>query len=205
MTDIAAYYDNLSDKYPNGSSAALDGSDRSLQKRYQVLTQGIESGQSVLDVGCNYGPIGMYLNDALNLGVDYTGIDISKKAIEIGKKINPIELNLIHTSLQEFDPVDLLTGKTKQYDWVIAQGLFYLLPDTEDGRKEVLKIITLMLRLGRSVRFCALSSWGENTDNELLIDPVGVLNWLRMFSKNITFDHSYLPHDCCFTIGREDY
>ncbi len=204
MTDIAAYYNRIADKYPPGSAAAVDGSERSLAKRYAVLTEGLE-GKSILDVGCGQGNIARFMFDNDIQYKAYTGIDISKRMIEVGNEVYP-PTDLIHTSLQEYNPIDPMTGKTKQYDWVIAQGIFYKLPNNPGGYQQVLNLIRLMVRLGKQVRFCALSTWGENTENELLIDPALMTQWIREnLTRNVQMNHSYLPHDCCFTIGEENY
>jgi len=216
LMDIAKFYNDLSDKYPPGSSAAVDGSSRSNKKRYEVLTEGLD-GKTVLDVGCGQGNILGHLVSHENriLCKSYTGIDISSRMIEEAEKIysttddrmeQTIPSTFIHTPLQEYDPIDVMTDKTKRYDFVIAQGIFYKLENNPAGYHEALKLIMLMARLGKQVRFCALSTWGENTENELLIDPSLMTQWIREnLTRNVVMNHSYLPHDVCFTIGEESY
>ena len=100
-----------------------------------------------------------------------------------------------------------MTNKPKQYDLVIAQGLFYKLPQTTQGYQQVMNLVRLMVRLSKDkVAFCCLSNWGDDPDDELLIDPVTMLAFLREnFGRNIQMINDYLPHDVCFYLGREDY
>jgi len=205
MTDLAKFYDKKILKHGLTHKGLDSHSQKSLDKRYEILTAGIKGHESILDIGCSWGVIGMYIKQTLNLDVDYTGIDISKEAIKLGKKERPY-LNLIHTSLEDYNPIDVMTGETKQYDLVISQGLFYRLPNTPAGRKRVLELIGKMVKLSSNVRFCALSTWGDDPDNELLIDPVQMLAVIREnLTRNVQLFHHYLPHDVCFYLGREDY
>lgn len=215
MTDLETYYNNLCDKHPPGSAAAVDGNAKALEKRYEVLTNFDLSGKTILDVGCGQANIYNYLYENKRKGHffgSYTGIDISERMIDEAKKVhqkwgaNPKD-SFIHTSLEEYNPVDLMTDKMKQYDFVVAQGLFYRIPKTEDGYSQVLNIVKKMWKLSRDkVAFCCLSTWGDDPDDELLIDPVLMLGFIREFiTKNVIVNHSYLPHDVLFVMGREDY
>ena len=208
LTDLAKYYDNLCDKHGNSFKAVDAGGQASLDKRYSVLTQDA-AGKDVLDVGCGQGNIDKYMavNDIRRKS--YTGIDISGRMVEEGKKLYP-PANLIHTSLEEYKPIDIMTGNLKQYDLIVAQGLFYRLPQTTQGYQKVMNLVRLMVSLSKDkVAFCCLSTWADDlhkSDDELLINPVTMLAFLRQnFGRNIQFRHDYLPHDCCFYLGREDY
>lgn len=208
--NLETYYNNKIKKH-GLDAKGLDGSQKSLDKRYKVLTDFDLTGKSILDVGCSWGPIGQYIKERHDIigyeKMDYTGIDISKEAIELGTKEFP-HLNLIHTSLEDFEPFDIMQNKTKQYDFVCAQGLFYRLPKTRDGFSEVIQIIKKMWSLTReTLAFCSLSSWaGPNMidKDELLIDPVMMLAFIREnFTRDIVMRHDYLPHDCLFVMRRE--
>lgn len=208
MANLETYYNNKIKKHGLSHKGLDANSQASLNARYQVLSEAANyTGKTVLDVGSSWGVLGHYLHNNYE-HIDYTGIDISKEAIDLGLSHN--NLNLIHTSLADYKPFDIMQNKTKQYDHVIAQGLFYKLPRTKDGFSEVIQIIKKMWSLTReTLAFCALSSWADPNmidKDELLIDPVMMLAFIREnFTRNIKFDHSYLPHDALFVMRREDY
>ncbi len=71
--------------------------------RFQVLSEiGVKSGDSILDVGCGFGDLAIYLQQQ-GIECDYTGIDISPDLIAKGREIHP-QLVLIAKELFQFDP-----------------------------------------------------------------------------------------------------
>lgn len=87
--------------------------------RFKVLSAiGIQSGDSVLDVGCGFGDLFGYLNKQ-GIKVEYTGIDLSPEIVEEGKKQYPLanffigELFDFKHELQSFDYV-MLSGSLNE-------------------------------------------------------------------------------------------
>lgn len=67
----------------------------------------------VLDLGCGYGPIGIYIKKTTNSNV--TMIDINKRSVELSKKnasLNNVDVNVI-----ESDKYENVTGK---FDYIIS-------------------------------------------------------------------------------------
>ena len=67
---------------------------------------------SVLDIGCGYGPIGIYL---AKLGANVDMCDINKRAIKLAKdnvKLNDVEANVFES--------DLYSNVTKKYNYIIS-------------------------------------------------------------------------------------
>lgn len=67
----------------------------------------------VLDLGCGYGPIGIYIKKTTNSNV--TMIDINKRSVELSKKnasLNNVDVNVI-----ESDKYENITGK---FDYIIS-------------------------------------------------------------------------------------
>lgn len=86
-------------------------SDRVYQKIYTYMEPFIPSQGRVLDVGCGAGRFGEFLEER---GYDYTGVDESKVAIQLGNKARPqIALKVVDFAqpLPESFPVyDILTA-----------------------------------------------------------------------------------------------
>jgi len=81
---------------------------------FQNFFDGIERKSKILELGCN---IGLNLSILRKMGFkNMYGIELNKKAIEIGKKENP-DVTFIHSSIEEFDP------KGKKYDLVFTAGV----------------------------------------------------------------------------------
>lgn len=83
----------------------------------------------VLDVGCGYGPIGIYLK--LNYDCDVDMIDINLRAIELANK-NIEYYNLNNINVFESDAYNNIN---KKYDVIITN------PPIRAGKKKVLEIL----------------------------------------------------------------
>ena len=67
----------------------------------------------VLDFGCGYGPIGIYLKKKFNVNVDM--IDINKRALNLAKKnakLNNVDVMIFESNIYE--------QVTKMYDYIIT-------------------------------------------------------------------------------------
>ena len=67
----------------------------------------------VLDFGCGYGPIGIYLKKKFNVNVDM--IDINKRALNLAKKnakLNNVDVMIFESNIYE--------QVTKKYDYIIT-------------------------------------------------------------------------------------
>ena len=67
----------------------------------------------VLDFGCGYGPIGIYLKKAANANVDM--IDINKRALNLASKnakLNNVNINVFKSNIYE--------NVTKKYDFIVT-------------------------------------------------------------------------------------
>ena len=92
----------------------LDGTENSEVRFRKIYEAGINSNDSVLDVGCGVGHLNIYLKTQGWNG-KYLGFDPNKDAIDlIGE-----EINAIHGTIEDID-------KTKKWDWTVANGVFNL-------------------------------------------------------------------------------
>ena len=82
----------------------------------------------ILDFGCGYGPIGIYLKKKFNLNVDM--IDINKRAINLAiknAKLNKADVTIFESNIYE--------QVTKKYDYIITN------PPIRVGKKILYEIL----------------------------------------------------------------
>jgi len=82
----------------------------------------------VLDFGCGYGPIGIYIKDNTNSDVDM--IDVNKRSIHLAKenaKLNNVNVNIFES--------DIYSNVEKKYDFIITN------PPIRVGKKILYEIL----------------------------------------------------------------
>lgn len=188
-TKIEIYYNDLINKYGNDPRSCDYGRPESQSKKFAIISELITAEhKTVLDVGCGLGDFAEYLQ--LNAShINYTGIDLSKEFIKRSQARFP-DL--------EFKKMDLLTENPGNFDFVTANGIFYLLGN--DALKIMRQIITRMFELStKSVAFNSLSSWCEDQEvDEFYADPIETLKFCRTLTPWVSLRHDYHSRD--FTI-----
>ncbi len=82
----------------------------------------------VLDFGCGYGPVGIYIKSNTNSNVDM--IDINERAINLAKKnakLNNVDVNIFES--------DIYSNVSKKYDYIITN------PPIRVGKETLYKIL----------------------------------------------------------------
>lgn len=113
------------------SKKALDFGTRTLLENIPTL-----HGQ-VLDFGCGYGPIGIYIKKTNDVLVDM--VDINKRSVNLAKKnalLNKVEVNIFES--------DIYSNINKKYDFIVTnppirigkQKLYEILFGAKDFLKE---------------------------------------------------------------------
>lgn len=105
------------------SKKGLDFGTRSL---LEALPSNIEG--DVLDFGCGYGPIGIYLKKVYNCDVDM--IDINDRSLEMARKNakeNGVNVNIFNS--------DVFSNVTEKYDYIITN------PPIRVGKQVLYKIL----------------------------------------------------------------
>lgn len=117
---------NYSFNVDNGvfSKSGLDFGTRTLLENLNIE----EIKGEVLDFGCGYGPIGIYIADNTNANVDM--IDINERSIELAKE-NSV-LNKTNTHIFKSD---IYENITKKYDYIITN------PPIRVGKKILYNIL----------------------------------------------------------------
>lgn len=191
---IAAYYDRLVDRYGHDPRAVDASSDESLRVRYSVLSEvGDMTGKRVLEVGCGFGDLGVFLGERYER-VSYHGIDISPRMIEEGRRVNPaLKLD-----------VGTVPGlpASATYDYVVAQGIFYLLRDEPAARMR--QLLEQMFALASAaVAVTTLSAWGARQDpDEYRLEPEAALALGHTLTSSVVLRHDYHPGDLALYLYR---
>lgn len=82
----------------------------------------------VLDFGCGYGPIGIYIKSNTNCNVDM--VDVNERALNLARsnaKINKVDVNIFES--------DVYSNITKKYDYIITN------PPIRVGKKILYEIL----------------------------------------------------------------
>lgn len=95
----------------------------------RTLLESIENiSGDILDLGCGYGPIGIYLKDSYDCNVDM--IDINERAINLAKKnatMNKVNVNVFES--------DIYSNVNKKYDYIISN------PPIRIGKEKLYSIL----------------------------------------------------------------
>lgn len=92
---------------------------------------------SIIDFGCGFGYIGLFLLPILPKGSTYTGIDISEMLIEDAKKtFQTLEYStkFINADLNEYEP-------TESYDIAISQAVLRHIPNAKNILEKMIKSV----------------------------------------------------------------
>ena len=136
-------------------------------KRFETLVDiGIESGDSVLDVGCGVGHLIDHFNN-IGLEVQYTGLDTNRFAIEQAQKIY-VDETFIHGTLDVID---------ETYDWGLASGVF----NYEFPKLEMLETVNqLVSKVDKGVAFNLLNgSKKYSSESYEFYQPVEIFSLLN--------------------------
>ena len=183
------------------SPQALYWANEEVQKiRFDVLLScGIGSGDSILDVGCGFADLYTHMSQK-GLDVEYTGIDLSPDMIDKAKTLLP-ELSLFSGDLFDFDPPE------KSYDWVLLSGA---LNEPMQDNGEYLKIMLprLYASCKKGLAFNLLNGDYPWSARELYtlqaFKPDDVLTLIEGLSKSTKVRTDYLDVDASFFVWRDE-
>lgn len=184
---------------------ALFWSNQEVQElRFQVLANiGIQSGNSLLDIGCGFGDFAAYLKKQ-EIPVVYTGIDISAALLSEGKNHYP-DLELIEDDLLDYDPDE------KSYDYVMLSGAlnrkFMGNQGAESSREYSYKIISRMFETcSNGIAFNLLDArheWTAGRWDLQSFQPDDVSQFVSQFTSKFQLIDDYLENDFTVYAWRE--
>jgi SAM-dependent methyltransferase len=185
--------------YGHGPQALYWESREVQELRFEVLLEcGIESGDSVLDVGCGFADLYHYIRGK-GLAVDYTGIDLSPDMIEAARGRSP-ELTLFQGDLFDFDP------PPQGYDWVLLSGALNE-PLQDDGAYVRVMLPRLFTACRKGLALNLLNgdyAWSEQQGYSLqAYPPAEIVAHLNTLSPYTRLRTDYLEVDASYFAWRE--
>ncbi len=162
------------------------------QLRFDILRQvGIESGDSVLDLGCGFGDFLLYCQNK-GLKVDYLGVDINPLLISEARNRFP------HG---KFEVRDIQDESLPKVDWVVSTSSFNLRLAGEDNYKfitDVLRKSYASARKGVAIDFMTDYVNFRGDDKEVFYySPEKVFSIAKSISKRACLRHDYPLFDFC--------
>ncbi len=192
---IKTYYDNnMAKGLPEYGILGWE-SEEAQQLRFDMLLSSVDlEGRKLLDVGCGTGNLLEYINSK-GIKVDYTGVDILKKMIDIaeGKKLDGVfrHLDIFKNNIFE----------NASFDVVYTSGIFNL--DLGNNREFLKNALELFLDIScDAVVFNLLHvDSPDREDKYFYFHPDEVRDILDPFSERLSsveFIEAYLKND--FTV-----
>lgn len=177
--------------YGEGSARALGWKTKEGQQaRFEVLAQiGDMNNRSVLDAGCGYGDLCVFLNQRFS-GLRYIGVDVEDSFSDHAVRHNS------HTGETAFFAGDVAKAELPFTDYILASGLFNY-PNTNP--EYLFKTITKLFHNCRiGFGFNLLSKAGHT--NGLLVshEPKEIEAFCRTLSSHVVLKEGYYEND--FTV-----
>ncbi|NOR72441.1 MAG: methyltransferase domain-containing protein [Mariprofundaceae bacterium] len=167
---------------------ALYWSSREIQEiRFSILAEiGIESGESVLDVGCGFGDFKGWFEKQHGT-LNYSGIDLSPDLLAEARRQHP------DAEFFEGDLFDM-TFANQSFDWVILSGA--LNEPLHDEGSYAHRTVARMFELCRKgVAFNLLDVRHLRAPDLQSHQPEEVLSYCRSLSPDCTLRDDYLKND----------
>lgn len=149
---------------------------------------------SLLDFGCGYGALLTYLNQK-ELKLDYTGFDISKEMIQTATKLHSSTKSLWISTEHDL----------KQYDYVIASGIFNVMEriSIAEWEEYITNTLSRINRIAtKGFSFNLLTKYSDNDkmkSNLFYADPSKYFDHCKtQYSKSVALLHDYPLYE--FTI-----
>lgn len=176
------------------SAQALYWSNREIQEiRFKVLSDiGIQSGDSLLDVGCGFADLKTWLEQH-GIFIQYSGLDLSPDLLNIANQRHE-NVTFLNQDIMQVD----LDNNT--FDWLFLSGALNEVVDTTG--EYAYAVITKMFSLcQKGIAFNLLSN--RNPKMQHFPDlqshnPQDILTFCKNLSKNCQCIEGYLDND--FTI-----
>lgn len=189
FSNIASYYDKLVKQYGHDPRSCDYGRAESQRIKFEVLTDGIKiNNNRILDVGCGMADYNVFLNERFD-NFQYTGIDISDEMIKTARELHPG---------LDIRKLDIMKESPGEYDYIVANGIFYLLGDNAITLMKTL--VSRMFDLSqKGLAFNSLSSFAVDQEaNEFYADPGEIINYCLTLTDRVVIRHDYHKRD--FTV-----
>jgi len=193
------FFNNVIANRQNEHNQVAQSAISHLKRFEKLLEMGDFNQTSILDVGCGTGGFYKFLKER-HIDCAYTGIDINANMIAIAKSNYPE----IQNNLFVFDILE--ENVSKRYEYVISNGPLNLKYKGALNNTTTARLIERMYQIATiGFAITMTSALTQKPDKRTFYyDPLGVLEAMFHFCRNVKFDHTYLPHDFCIFGYRKD-
>lgn len=166
---------------------------QSQQVRFKILSEiGDFNNRSMLDVGCGFGDLYLFLKEQNVHLKKYVGIDM-----------NPQMIAMASSRLPEaaFEVKNILDNElNEKYDYVVASGIFSLeMPDWQAVAEKIISKMYQLSEIAVGANFLSFLTTGEKLPHAHYAHPAEMINFVaKNLSTRIVLRHDYRPND--FTI-----
>ena len=198
--ETSRFYEGRIRRFGYGYRALGYGGRSSQDKRFGALaTLGGFDGASVLDVGCGFGDLLVWLRSR-GARPRYTGLDLATSMIERCRRRFD-EGNADGSA--RFVIGDALSWEPDgEYDYVIASGIFgYAAKDARLRIQPTLERRSPIARVGMAVTFLSGRA-ARRSPGRLYVQPADVLEYALRLTPAVRLDHTYMPNDFTLCLYR---
>ena len=177
-------------EYADDIRTLASGTEERRQMRFQILTEvGLESGASVLDLGCGFGDFYAYLKSR-GLDCEYTGYDINPQLIEVARRKFPEG---------HFEVKDVQLEEFSAFDFIISSSAFNLRLTGQDNYVFLADLLkTCYAHAQRGVALDLLTSYVDFESPEAFhYSPERVFSLAKKISKRVCLRHDYPLYEFC--------
>lgn len=180
---IQRYNDRLK-KFGATIDAIASGTEERHNLRFKISTEvGLQSGNTVLDLGCGLGDYYQYLLDN-KFDIDYTGYDINPQLIQIARKRFP---------LAKFETKDITTEDFPDFDYIVSSSCFNLPLREQDNYEFIGEILATCYRhanIGVSIDFnsCYVDFLSKEGFH---YQPEKIFSMAKKVTKRVALRHDY--------------
>jgi ubiquinone/menaquinone biosynthesis C-methylase UbiE len=187
---MLARYDERLAKFGDDIRTLGSGTVERRRLRFQILREiGITNGASVLDVGCGFGDYFGFLSEH-GVTVDYLGVDINPKLLDIARRKYPTA---------KFLQADILTDEITVADYVVASGTVNLALRSADNYEYVDRMLRRAFSLARrGVAMDFHTSYVDfRVDDIFYYEPEKVFAAAKAITKRVQLRHDYPLFEFC--------
>jgi len=175
---------------------SLGWSKNSQELRFETLKQMVEiPGKSLLDIGCGFADLFIYLKNANLLPSKYVGIEPFEPFYKISEQNlrDDLTASVFSCDIENF-------SSEENFDFVVAIGICNL--KIQDNYQYLFELIDRMLLLSSGLVFISVLSNSApkelqnlNRDTSFYFDENRVSSHLEGLGHTFTIHKNYLPHD----------
>ncbi len=184
------FWNGQADKFGDSFKTLAYGSKETQSRKFKILTEiGDLQNKIILDVGCGFGDLYEYLKSC-GIDVEYHGVDISPKIIEIAKIKRPN----INVDVEDI----LVTSAQEKYDYVMSTGFnCRKTGNNEMLEKLMIKKMFKLCKLGVAVGLQSKYSPDYDPNSRgYFSSPEDLFNYcMSEITRWVILRHDYMPHD----------